>query len=43
MELGIHNSLSGVRIIGKNNEVFEDTYQEEKIFKKISFFGRKRK
>ena len=43
IELGIHKSLSGVRIIGKNNEVFEDTYQEEKIFKKIPFFGRKRK
>ena len=43
IELGIHKSLSGVRIVGKNNEVFEDTYQEEKIFKKIPFFGRKRK
>ena len=41
IELGIHKSLSGVRIVGKNNEAFEDTYQEEKVFKKIPFFGRK--
>lgn len=43
IEQGIHKSLSGVRIISKNNEVYEDTYQEEKVFKKIPFFGRKRK
>lgn len=43
IELGIHKSLSGVRIIGKNNEVYIDTYEEPKVFKKISFFGRKRK
>ena len=42
IELGIHKSLSGVRIIGKNDKVFEDTYQDEKVFKKIPFFGRKR-
>ena len=42
IELGIHKSLSGVRIIEKNNKSFEDTYQEEKVFKKIPFFGRKR-
>ena len=44
----IHKSLSGVRIIAKNNQPFEDTYEEpEKGFKKIMFprnrkpFGRK--
>ena len=42
IELGIHKSLSGVRIVGKNDKVFEDTYQDEKVFKKIPFFGRKR-
>ena len=41
IELGIHKSLIGVRIVSKNNESFEDTYQEEKVFKKIPFFGRK--
>ena len=43
IELGIHKSLSGVRIVSKNNEVYEDTYEEPKVFKKINFFGRKRK
>ena len=42
IELGIHKSLSGVRIISKNDKEFLDTYQEEKVFKKIPFFGRKR-
>lgn len=43
IELGIHKSLNGVRIVSKNNEVYEDTYEEPKVFKKINFFGRKRK
>jgi len=43
IETTIHKSLSGVRITEKNNEKFEDTYQEEGIFKKIIFKGRKRK
>ena len=43
IEVGINKSLSGVRSVGKNNEAYEDTYQEEKVFKKIPFFGRKRK
>ena len=44
----IHKSLSGVRIVSKNNQPFEDTYEEpEKGVKKIMFprnrktFGRK--
>ena len=44
----IHKSLSGVRIVSKNNQPFEDTYEEpERGFKKIMFprnrkpFGRK--
>lgn len=43
IELGIHKSLVGVRIIEKNNEVYEGTYEDAKVFKKISFFGRKKK
>lgn len=43
IEVGIHKSLVGVRIIEKNGKVYEDTYQDEKVFKKIPFFGRKRK
>lgn len=43
IETTIHKSLNGVRIVEKNNEVFEDTYQEENVFKKILFKGRKRK
>lgn len=43
IELGIHKSLVGVRIVSKNNEEFIDNYQEEKVFKKIPFLGRKRK
>lgn len=42
IEKGIHKSLVGVEIIKKNNEEFIDTYQEESIFKKILFKGRKR-
>ncbi len=38
----IHKSLSGVRIVSKNNQLFEDTYEEEKGFKKI-IFPRRRK
>ena len=44
----IHASLSGVRIVSKNNQPFEDTYEEpERGFKKIMFprnrktFGKK--
>lgn len=43
IETGIHKSLSGVRIVEKNNEYFEDNYKEEGVFKKILFKGRKRK
>jgi copper chaperone CopZ len=43
IELCIHKSLSGVRIVSKNNEEYIDTYEDAKVFKKISFFGRKRK
>ena len=44
----IHKSLSGVKIVEKNNHPFEDTYEEpERGFKKIIFprnrrpFGKK--
>lgn len=38
----IHKSLSGIRIVTKNNQPFEDTYEEPtKGFKKIMFFPRK--
>ena len=43
IELCIHKSLSGVRIVQKNNEEFMDTYEEGPVFKKIPFFGRKNK
>lgn len=34
----IHKSLSGVRIVSKNNQPFNDTYEEpERGFKKIMF------
>ena len=41
IELCIHKSLSGVRIIGKNNSEFIDTYEEPNVFKKILSRGRK--
>ena len=37
IETTIHKSLSGVRIIEKNNQYFEDTYSEPGVFKKILF------
>ena len=42
IELTIHESVSGVRIIGKNNKEFIDEYEEPKVFKKILFGGRKK-
>ena len=33
----IHKSLTGVKIIQKNNKHYEDTYKEEGVFKKILF------
>ena len=44
IEETIHASLSGVRIIEKNNQYFEDNYVEEdkNIIKKILFNRRKR-
>lgn len=40
----IHKALSGVRIVEKNNQRFEDTYVEEEknIFKRILFDRRKK-
>ena len=40
----IHESLSGVRIIEKNNEYFEDTYVEDdkNVFRRILLNRRKR-
>lgn len=42
IETNIHKTLRGVEIIQKNNKEFIDTYQEESVFKKILFKGRKR-
>lgn len=42
IEKCIHKSLSGVEIIQKNNKEFTDTYQEQTVFKKILFRGRKK-
>lgn len=39
----IHRSLSGVRITNKNNQPFNDTYEEPGMFKKIQFFPRRKK
>ena len=41
IELCVHKSLSGVRIVEKNNSEFIDTYEEPNVFKKILFRGRK--
>ena len=40
----IHKALSGVRIVEKNNQKYEDTYVEENtnIFKRILFDRRKK-
>ena len=40
----IHKSLSGVRIVEKNNERFDDTYvdEENNVFKRILFNRRKK-
>lgn len=43
IETCIHKSLSGVKILSKNNREFIDNYEEPKQFKKIIFMGRKRK
>lgn len=43
IELCIHKSLSGVRIVEKNNKKYTDNYEEETVFKKIPFFVRKNK
>lgn len=37
IEKQIHKSLSGVQIVQKNNEEFQDNYQEQNIFQKILF------
>ncbi len=42
IELCIHKSLSGVEILQKNNEAFIDPYEEQTVFKKILFRGRKK-
>jgi copper chaperone CopZ len=43
IETCIHKSLSGVKIVQKNNKEFIDTYEEKKVFKKILFKGRKKR
>ena len=43
IETTIHKSLSGVRIIEKNNQYFEDTYSEPGVFKKILFRPRNKR
>lgn len=44
IESCIHKSLSGVKIVEKNNQIFNDTYVEEdkNIFKRILLNRRKR-
>ena len=44
IETCIHKSLSGVKILEKNNQIFNDTYIEEdnNIFKRILLNRRKR-
>lgn len=42
IEEHIHKSLSGVIITAKNNQPFTDTYEAPSLFKKISFFQRKK-
>lgn len=41
IELCIHKSLSGVKIVKKNNADFIDEYKEQGVFKKILFRGKK--
>ncbi len=43
IESCIHRSLTGVRIVSKNNQPFNDTYEEPGVFKKIQFFPRRKK
>lgn len=43
IELLIHKSLSGVRIVSKNNQLFTDTYEEPGIFKRIIFKPRSKR
>lgn len=42
IEKNIHKSVKGVKIIKKNNQEFIDTYEEEKVFKKILFKGKRK-
>lgn len=43
IEQCIHDSLSGVKIVEKNNNKFIDNYQKRDVFKKVLFRGRKKK
>ena len=42
IEMCIHKSLNGVKIVQKNDNTFIDTYEEKGIFKKILFRERKK-
>lgn len=42
IEMCIHKSLSGVKIVQKNDNTFIDSYEEKSIFKKILFRERKK-
>lgn len=42
IEKCIHESLRGVRIVQKNNNDFIDNYEEQGVFKKILFKGRRK-
>ena len=42
IETAIHKSLYKVKIVEKNNEYFEDNYEEENVLRNI-LFGRKRR
>lgn len=41
IEQTMHKTLSDLQIIEKNNEIFEDTYSEQGVFKKILFRPRR--
>ena len=43
IETCIHKSLSGVKIVEKNDTEYIDTYEEINVFKKILFRGRKKR
>lgn len=43
IELCIHKSLKGVKIVEKNNKEFMDNYKEVGVFKKVLYKGLKKR